>query len=124
MIVTANGKNIFPEELETYLGKSPFVAESVVVGIMNEKKNDYDIVASVYPNMEYVTEALGKHASSADIEAEIAKAVAEINHTVQTYKRITVLLIRNTEFPKNTSKKIKRFEVKEEIAKEYREKTK
>jgi len=122
VIVTANGKNIFPEELETYLAKSPFVAEVVVTGIMNDKKKDYDIVAAVYPDMEYAKEALGKGVTAEAVEAELSLAVAQVNDIVQTYKRIDVLLMREEEFPKNTSKKIKRFEVKDQIAQAYENK--
>ena len=119
VIVTANGKNIFPEELEAYLSRSPYVSEVVVTGIMNEKKGDYDIVAAVYPDMDYAKEALGKDVSLGTVETILEEAVKTVNETVQSYKRIQVLLVRNEEFPKNTSKKIKRFEVKDLILQEY-----
>ena len=45
VIVTANGKNIFPEELETYLCRSPFVAEAVVVGVKKERKKNLKLLA-------------------------------------------------------------------------------
>ena len=59
VIVTSNGKNIFPEELETYLCRTTFVGEAVVVGFINEKKKDYDIVAILYPDYERLKEAYG-----------------------------------------------------------------
>ncbi|MBQ5662079.1 MAG: AMP-binding protein, partial [Clostridia bacterium] len=59
VIVTSNGKNIFPEELETYLGRTPYVAESVVVGYMNPKKKDYDIVAIIRPDLDRMVEDFG-----------------------------------------------------------------
>ncbi len=108
VIVTSNGKNIFPEELETYLGRTPFVAESVVVGYINPKKKDYDIVAIIRPDVERLEEAFGKDYTADQLETEMKKAVAEVNGIVQSYKRIETFVIREEEFPKNTSRKIKR----------------
>ncbi len=108
VIVTYNGKNIFPEELETYLSRTPYIAESVVVGYVNQKKKDYDIVALVYPDKERLEETYGKSYTRSDVEKEMKRAITEVNSIVQTYKRIETFLIRDEEFPKNTSRKIKR----------------
>lgn len=109
VIVTANGKNVFPEELETYLCRSPFIAEAVVVGIMNEKKKDYDIVALLYPDKEHFTEVYGKAWTETQRDTELMRAVAEVNGLVQSYKRIERFVPVAEEFPKNTSRKIKRM---------------
>ncbi len=122
VIVKANGKNIFPEELEAYLSRNPIVGEVVVLGIQNEKKKDYDIVAAVVPDLEYAKELLGKHADPSAIERLVSFAVDDVNAIVQTYKRIDVLLVRYEEFPKNTSKKIKRFELPALLAEDYQKK--
>ena len=122
VIVKANGKNVFPEELEAYLSRNPIVGEVAVLGIQNEKKKDYDIVAAVVPDMDYVKETLGRHAEAKAIEKLVSKAVAEVNAIVQTYKRIDVLLVRNEELPKNTSKKIKRFELPALLMEDYQKK--
>lgn len=108
VIVTSNGKNIFPEELETYLGRNPFVNESVVVGYINPKKKDYDIVAIIRPDYEHFEEVYGKKYTAEQVDAEMKKAVSEVNGVVQSYKRIETFVLREEEFPKNTSKKIKR----------------
>jgi len=118
IIVTANGKNIFPEELETYLSRSPFVSECVVVGIMNEKKKDYDIVALVYPNFEYAKEVFGLKADSMLYEA-LSSAVDGVNSIVQSYKRINMMILRNDEFPKSSSRKIKRIGIVDSVMDEY-----
>ncbi len=123
VIVKANGKNVFPEELEAYICRDPMVAEAVVIGIMNDKKGDYDIVAAIYPDADYAKETLGDATPEA-IEEHIKATVEGVNNTVQTYKRIDVTLITDTEFPKNTSRKIKRFEVPAVITPLYLEKTK
>ena len=119
IIVTANGKNIFPEELETYLMRSGYIAECVVVGYMNEKKKDYDIVALVYPDRAYAKEILGDGVTEEQIYEEICAAVDEVNATVQTYKRIGITIVRNEEFPKNSSRKIKRAGVADLAKEEY-----
>ena len=119
IIVTANGKNIFPEELETYLSRSPYVAESVVVGIMNDKKKDYDIVALIYPNFDHAKEVFGLYASDAMIAEKLNEEVEAVNEIVQTYKRINMVIVRHEEFPKNSSRKIKRVGVVESVMDEY-----
>lgn len=108
VIVTANGKNVFPEELETYLCRSPFVAEAVVVGILNEKKKDYDVVALVYPDQAHLVEVYGKEWTTEQLQTELGRAVDEVNGLVQSYKRIERFVPVAEEFPKNASRKIKR----------------
>ena len=119
VIVTANGKNIFPEELETYLGRTPFVKESVVVGYINQKKKDYDVVAIIHPDYERAEETFGKGYTADMLDLELKKAVSEVNGIVQSYKRIETFVIRHEEFPKNTSRKIKRAGVADEAYADY-----
>ena len=119
IIVTANGKNIFPEELETYLSRSPYISECVVVGIMNEKKKDYDIVALIYPNFEHAKEVFGLYASDQMLFEKLSEEVEKVNATVQTYKRINMIIMRHEEFPKNSSRKIKRMGLVESVMDEY-----
>lgn len=119
VIVTANGKNVFPEELEAYLMRSDFVRECVVVGYMNERKKDYDIVALIYPDRDHASEELGEKASDREIYKHLCDAVDEINATVQSYKRIDLLITVDEEFPKNSSRKIKRMGVADRAKDEY-----
>lgn len=109
VIVTANGKNVFPEELETYLCRNPFVAEAVVVGVMNEKKKDLDVVALIYPSRSHFEEIYGKTYTDEQVNAELTRAVDAVNATVQSYKRMVRFVVVAEEFPKNTSRKIKRM---------------
>ena len=124
VIVTSNGKNIFPEELETYLCRTPFVAESVVVGFINPKKKDYDIVAIIYPDKARMDETYGEKWTRDQLDAELRRAVAEVNGIVQSYKRIECYVIRDTEFPKNASRKIKRQGLADSVKTEYEAKLK
>lgn len=122
VIVTSNGKNIFPEELETYLGRTPYVAESVVVGYMNPKKKDYDIVAIIRPDLERFTEDYGTRYTKDQLDTEMKKAISEVNGIVQSYKRIETFVLREEEFPKNTSRKIKRAGIADSAFEAYRKK--
>ena len=114
VIVTANGKNIFPEELETYLSRNPYVLESVVVGVPDETGRDYDIVAMILPDTERLDEENPDGYSEELVREKLTEAVKQANSMVQQYKRIKKFLVRSEEFPKNTSKKIKRAGLLEE----------
>ena len=122
VIVTSNGKNIFPEELETYLGRTPYVAESVVVGYMNPKKKDYDIVAIIRPDLDRMVEDFGADYTRDQLETELKKAISEVNGIVQSYKRIETFVLRDEEFPKNTSRKIKRAGIADSAFSAYQKK--
>lgn len=116
VIVKANGKNIFPEELEAYLGRNSLVAESAILGIHNPKKNDYDLVAVIVPDRDVIRE---RGLNENGIASAIDQLVQSVNDTTQTYKRIDVTIVRQEELPKNTSKKVKRFELPKLIMEEY-----
>ncbi|MBR6708340.1 MAG: AMP-binding protein, partial [Clostridia bacterium] len=120
VIVTMGGKNVFPEELETYLNRNRFVRESVIVGIPNAQKKDYDIVAILAPDTEQLAEVYGADYTAAQVDEAFAAAVAETNATVQSYKRISVFVRRDAEFPKNTSKKIKRAGLADTVLADYK----
>ncbi|MBE6597663.1 MAG: long-chain fatty acid--CoA ligase [Ruminococcaceae bacterium] len=121
VIVRSNGKNVFPEELEAYLLRNELVGEAVVLGIMNEKKGDYDIVAAIHPNYDYAKETMGEYTPE-ELEAALQKILDEVNGVVQTYKKMEILIVSENEFPKNTSKKIKRFELPALLMDAYLEK--
>ncbi len=124
VIVTSNGKNIFPEELETYLCRTPYVKEAIVVGFLNPKKKDYDIVAILHPDTEHLEETFGKDWTEGQLDAELRRAVAEVNGIVQSYKRIETFVVRADEFPKNASRKIKRAGLADSVFGEYQKKVK
>ena len=107
VIVLENGKNVFPEEIEEYLSNIEEIAESVVVGrpAENEKIN---LVAIVYPDYTKFPE----NTNEAIVRNHLWALITELNKTLPTYKHIMELEIRDTEFEKTTSKKIKRHLVK------------
>lgn len=103
VIITDNGKNIFPEELEYELSKVPYIAESMVWG------NDKIIAATVTIDEDAVKDALGEEYSITDVEKLIWAEIDKINENLPFYKMIKKLIIRDKEFEKTTGKKIKRF---------------
>ena len=107
VIVLENGKNIFPEEIEEYLGNIDEIAECVVVGRHTET-DTVNLVAIVYPDRTKFPE----DATDDMIRDHIWALISELNKTLPTYKHIMELEIRDTEFEKTTSKKIKRHLVK------------
>lgn len=107
VIVTKNGKNIFPEELETYLLRSPYIQECMVYGTDNPD-GDTDVSVQVLPNMPEAEKHFGKMPSPDDLQALIEGEVMAVNHKMQNYKRIGRTIIRHEEFAKTTTQKIKR----------------
>lgn len=113
MIVTKNGKKIFPEEMEHHLNKSPYIKESMVYG--EETEQDVLVTAVIYPDFEAVDAYLaqqgvvpGTERYHAELKALLSAAVKEANANVPNYKLIRRFLVRYTEFDKTTTRKIKR----------------
>lgn len=111
VIVTTNGKNIYPEEIEGLLADSPLIQEVVVSGSLNQK-GETVITAEIFPDLEEVKAALNvakaEMPDQAAMQHLLEQTVHEINHRLPTYKAVRQVVLRDTEFPKNTSKKIKR----------------
>jgi long-chain acyl-CoA synthetase len=110
VIVTKNGKNIFPEEVEYYLMKSPLVSEVVVWGKDDEKSGDTIICADVYPDKAYVKEAHGD-VTDAELRNLLDADVDKANDGMPAYKRVKRFTVRKEEFEKTTTQKIKRHTV-------------
>lgn len=111
VIITANGKNVFPEELEYYLGRSNLVSESMVWAQEDEAGQDTVIVATIKPDMEEVEAVIGKETASdtAQVEKFLWAEVDKINEDLPFFKKIKKVTVRREEFEKTTGKKIKRF---------------
>ena len=119
VLVTASGKNIFPEELEALLRASRFVNEAVVVGYVNEAREDYDVVAILRPESSEFEEVYGKGYSRGQIDAEFNRAVEAVNRAVAPHKKIHFFVTRREEFPMTPSRKVRRSGVAEEAKPEY-----
>ena len=110
VIVTKNGKNIFPEEAEFHLGKSDYILESLVYGVDEQCGGETTVCAQIVPDYQAIKEEFGTLADH-DIRKLIKEAVEEANARMPLYKRIRKFEIRKTEFEKTASKKIKRHAV-------------
>lgn len=109
VIIASNGKNVFPEELEYLLSKIPYVSESMVWGADNERNGDITIVAAIRPDMEEVEAVIGKNPDEEAVKKLLWEEVDKVNEELPLFKKIRNIAVRNEEFEKNTSKKIKRF---------------
>ena len=90
IIILDNGKNVYPEELETLIGRIENVTEVLVY------EEDGVITAEIYSEDPAAKE-------------QVTDAVREMNKTIAGYKQIRKIKFRNTEFEKTTTKKIKRY---------------
>jgi long-chain acyl-CoA synthetase len=107
VIVTKNGKNIFPEELEYYLMESDYIEEALVYGEV-DKQGDAVVKAIIYPNFESIDENLENY-DDKGLNDFLKKVIDDINEEMALYKRVKRFAVRKTEFEKTTTKKIKRF---------------
>ena len=108
VIVLENGKNVFPEEIEEYLEKIEEIAECVVVGRKDTDGETVLLTAVVYPNKEL----FGENAENDTIYKAIYEKLTDLNKKLPSFKKIKGLELRDTEFEKTTSRKIKRHLVK------------
>lgn len=107
VIVTKNGKNIFPEEVEYYLQESPYIAEALVHGIKDEKSGDTIVKAEIYPDYEYINETVGDMTESG-WQQMFKETIDDINDKMPLYKRVKRYNIRDRDFTKTSTRKIKR----------------
>ena len=103
MILSANGQNIYPEEIEAKLNNMPYVAESLVVD------RGGHLVALVYPDSD---EVKGRLLHEADVAAAMEQNRRELNKLVAPYEQITAIETVIEEFEKTPKKSIKRFKYK------------
>lgn len=112
VIVTSNGKNIFPEELENLINKIPFVSESMIYGKKKSgKSKDVIVAARVTLDKEELEERYGENIPSDEsIYKMIADDIKKVNRMMSSYKAIKELEIKKDDFIKTTTMKVKRKE--------------
>ncbi len=110
VIITGNGKNVFPEEIETLLNRSPYIKESLVYG-HGQSDGDTVVCARLVPDHEKIDEDIKNNdAPGTTTESIIEKEVRRINKDLVSYKHIKDYTLQEEEFVKTTTRKIKRHE--------------
>lgn len=97
LIITKNGENVSPEELENALSVNHLIKEIIV------RESEGVIEAEIFPDREYA-----QNTGIADIRPALQALIDEYNVNVPAYKRIYSLKVRESEFEKTASRKIKR----------------
>jgi long-chain acyl-CoA synthetase len=113
VIVTRAGKNVYPEEIERELLKSPYIAEALVVGReIPGGEEVYAIIVPDYETFQQEARLKGKDYNDQSIEESIRTEISICCHNLAEYKRIKGFEIRKEELEKTSTRKTKRFLVK------------
>lgn len=108
VIVTKNGKNIYPEEIEYFLNENKFILESLVYGV--DTKADTQVNAKILPNLDAISEELNTTTlTDSQVEDFVANIIKEINSRFPNYKHIKSFIILKNALEKTTTQKIKRY---------------
>ena len=114
VIISKTGENVFPEEIEDILDRNPFIQECMVYGEQDEKHTEIiavQIVTDAESFIEY-SEKNNVTITPELVNEIISEAVKETNKELPVFKQIRKFYIRDSEFEKTTTQKIKRFLVK------------
>jgi len=103
VIVLNNGKNIYPEEIENYILRVPYISEVIVKAVKNDIGQETALCAEVFLNKEKVEEL-----KLENVEETLKNDIADATKELPVYKHVTKIEIRKTEFNKTTTNKIKR----------------
>lgn len=108
VIVTTNGKNVYPEELESMLLREKAIKECIVTGREDERGNTI-VYARIFPDLKAIGAMYGNRSiTDKEISKSVSEAVKSVNSQVVSYKSIKRYEIIDKEFEKTTTSKIKR----------------
>lgn len=100
MILSSNGQNIYPEEIEDRLNNMPYISESIVI------EKEEKLIALIYPDFEAInTDRLSEQKLAETMENNLK----ELNHQLPAYSQINTYKLYNEEFEKTPKRSIKRF---------------
>ncbi len=109
MILTKNGENIYPEEIENILNDNELIEESLVIGASNGK-DDVQVKAKIFPNIDAIKEYLGKKfPTKEEISKTLNEVVKKANEKLPNFKHIKSFKIMDEDFERTTTNKVKRF---------------
>lgn len=111
VIISKSGKNVFPEEIEDILNRSPFILECMVYGEKDAKQDEIIAVQIVVDAEAFIelSETKGVDINDELMNKVIAEEVDKTNKQLAGYKQIRKFYIREDEFAKTTTQKIKRY---------------
>ncbi len=100
MILSSNGQNIYPEEIEDILNNKPYVAESLIIS------QKYKLTALIYPDWELIKkEGINRN----EIEKLMQQNIDDLNNELPAYSKISGLKLLEEEFEKTPKRSIKRY---------------
>lgn len=112
LIILANGKNVHPEELEEYILENlDYVKEVVVFAPLDSDGSEVMIMAEAYLDQEFLIQHGVENAK--DI---LKDDISKLNRRLSSYKRINDVSLREIEFEKTSTRKIKRYCIEKEVA--------
>ncbi len=107
VIVLPNGKNIYPDELETHYLQCPYIQEIAVIGVFSEQERGERLHAVVVPNFDYL-----KSKKIVNAREILRDQIAGLSNQLPQYKRLMSYQIQADPLPRTTTRKIKRVELK------------
>jgi long-chain acyl-CoA synthetase len=116
VIISKRGENVYPEEIEDLLKRSPFILECMVYGEEDQKHGEV-IAALILPDAEAfieLSETKDIPITNELMKETVAKEIAKVNRQVSSYKQIVRFHLRDREFEKTTTQKVKRYLVKKD----------
>lgn len=121
VIISRTGENVYPEEIEDVLNRSPYIKESLVYGEEDEK-HDEIIAAQIVTEADSFIEY--SEQNNMEITDELIKGIIDseikmVNKQLPLHKQIRKFNIRTEEFEKTTTQKIKRYLVRKEKITNY-----
>ena len=109
VLITKNGKNVYPEEVEAIINKSPLIKESMIYQKENKDGDDTFIAAIIVPDFEYIKENIGDNISEDELKNKLWEEVKIANSELVSYKHVKEIKVRKEELEKTTTLKIKRY---------------
>ncbi len=110
LIILSNGKNIFPEEVETHYLKSPYIKEVAVMGLEGKPGEGDRLHAVIVPNFDVLRQK--KIVNAREV---IRYDIESLSQQIASTKRIGSYEIWQEDLPRTTTRKIKRFEVEKRV---------
>lgn len=115
VIVLPSGKNVFPEDVEAQYERSPYVSELCVLGVKDESADfagAEKLLAVVVPNFEYL-----KSQQRTNTREWVVWELENLGRELPEYQRVHDFILRAEPLPRTATRKVRRFELREQIMK-------